>query len=40
MGQERVSGEGSILREAKGREVREVVGWGVCGGVTGKWDVI
>jgi hypothetical protein len=36
MGQERIGRWGSTLIEAKGREEREVVGWGTCGGVTGK----
>jgi hypothetical protein len=31
---------GSTLIEAKGKEESEFVGWGACGGVTGKWDII
>jgi hypothetical protein len=31
---------GSTLTDTKGREEREVVGWGTCRGVTGKWDII
>jgi hypothetical protein len=45
--QERVSGWGSTLMEAKGTGDRgrgtgggREVGCGVCGGVTGKWDII
>jgi hypothetical protein len=38
--QERLSGWGSILIEAKGREEREVVGFRACGEITGKWDII
>jgi hypothetical protein len=37
---ERVVGLGSTLIEAKGREERADVGWGFCGGVTRKWDII
>ena len=39
VGQEWVSGEGSNLREAKGRVVREVVGVGP-GGEGGGWAVL
>jgi hypothetical protein len=31
---------GSTLIEAEGMKEREVVRWGTCGGVTGKWDII
>lgn len=31
---------GRSLIEAKGKVVTEVLGWGPCRGVTGKWDVI
>jgi len=37
MGKERVGGWESTLIEAK---KRADVGWGICGGVTGKWDII
>lgn len=33
-------GWGNILIEAKGRGERADVGWGVCGGVSGKGDII
>ena len=39
MEQERVGQWGSTLIEAKGREKRADVGWGVCGGVIGKWNI-
>jgi hypothetical protein len=31
---------GSTLMEAKGRRERVDVRWGLCGGITGKWDII
>jgi hypothetical protein len=38
--QERVGGWGSTVMEAKGRKEREFVGWGACGVVTWKWNII
>ena len=40
---ERSGGRGWVgehPHRGKGRKEREVVGWGACGGVTGKWDII
>jgi hypothetical protein len=31
---------GKYLPRGKGREEREVVGWGDCGGLAWKWDII
>jgi hypothetical protein len=33
-------GWGTTLIEVKGREKKEVVGWGACGGVTKELDIL
>jgi hypothetical protein len=37
---ERLCGRGSTLIEAKRRKEGAGMGWVVCGGVAGKWDII
>jgi hypothetical protein len=40
VGEGRWVGEHPHRGKGKGREEREVVGWGIYVGVTGKWDII